>query len=127
MTVARGKLHRIEKKGMKMAYIKKKRGKEGLRLTDKKHPRSGVAATGLAVLSLAIFAVVCFMSGESRGQSGIEAGVIGLLCFVISIVGFILSWLSLGMDNIRTLFPSIGVVANGLLVLFYLIVYILGT
>ncbi len=127
MTVGMGRILRIEKKGIEMGFRKKKRGGEGLRLTDKKHPRSAVAATGLAVLSLAIFAVICFMSGESRGQSGIEAGVIGLLCFVISIVGFILSWLSLGMDNIRTLFPSIGVVTNGLLVLFYLIVYILGT
>lgn len=110
-----------------MALKKKKRGREGLRLTDKKHPKSAVLATGLAVLSFVIFAVICFLSGESRGQSGIEAGVIGIFCFAVSIAGFLLSWISLMQDNIRTLFPSIGVVANGLLVLFYLIVYILGT
>ncbi len=105
----------------------KKRKKDGLRLTDKKHPRGGIAATGLALLSMIIFMIVCFHSGESRGNSGIEAGVIGIFCFLVSIGGFILAWLTLRLDNIRTVFPSIGVVLNGLLMLFYLIVYILGT
>ena len=106
---------------------KKKRENDGLRLTDKKHPKIAVLSTGMAVLSLGIFAVLCFMSGETNGQSGIEAGLIGILCFCISIAGFIMAWLSLHQDNIRPLFPTIGAVANGLLMLFYLIVYILGT
>lgn len=106
---------------------KKKRENEGLRLTDKKHPRMAILSSGLAVLSLGIFAVLCFMSGETNGQSGIEAGIVGILCFCISIGGFVLAWISLHQENIRPLFPTIGAVANGLMILFYLIVYILGT
>lgn len=106
---------------------KKKRENEGLRLTDKRHPPIAIAASGLAVLSMGIFAVLCFMSGETNGHSGIEAGIVGLLCALISIVGFCLSWISLNQDNIRTLFPTVAALSNGLLILFYLIVYILGT
>lgn len=106
---------------------RKKRENEGLRLTDKRHPPMAILACGLAVLSLGIFAVLCFMSGETNGHSGLEAGIMGILCALISITGFVLAWISLNQDNIRTLFPTIAAVFNGLLVLLYLIVYILGT
>lgn len=35
-------------------------------------------------------------------------GIVGILCFIISISGFILSWISLRKENIRYLFPTIG-------------------
>lgn len=105
---------------------KGKRRKEGLRLTDKKHPKQGIWATALGVLSIVIFLVLCFMSGEARGKSGIEIGFMGLLCVLVSLAGFVLAWLSLRLENIRQLFPSLGVIINGLMLLLYLIVYILG-
>lgn len=86
-----------------------------------------ILSCGLAVLSLGIFAVLCFMSGETNGHSGVEAGILGIVCAVISIIGFVMAWISLNQDNIRTLFPTIAAVSNGLLILLYLIVYILGT
>lgn len=106
---------------------KKKKENEGLRLTDKRHPPIAVLSCGLAVLSLGVFAVLCFMSGETDGHSGLEAGIMGLICALISIVGFVMAWISLNQDNIRTLFPTIAAVSHGLLILLYLIVYILGT
>lgn len=106
---------------------KRKKRKEGLRLTDKKHPRQGIWATVLGILSIVVFLSLCFISGEERGHSGIGIGIAGIACAVISIGGFILAWLSLRLDNIRQLFPSLGVVINGLMILMYLIVYILGT
>lgn len=110
---------------------RRKRGKErtneGLRLTDKKHPREAMIATAMGIVSIVVFGVLCFMSGESRGTSGIEAGIAGVLCFLTSITGFITSWISLHKENIRPLFPTIGVIVNGLTVLFYLLVYIWGT
>lgn len=109
-----------------MGIRKNKKRKEGLRLTDKKHPKQGIWATVMGILSIIIFLVLCFISGKERGGSGIGIGLAGLACAIISIWGFILAWLSLRLDNIRQLFPSLGVVINGLMVLMYLIVYILG-
>lgn len=105
----------------------KERTNEGLRLTDKKHPKGAILSTILAVISIGIFALLCFLSGESNGNSGLEAGILGILCFCISIAGFILAWISLHQENIRPFFPTIGALANGLMMLFYLMVYIWGT
>jgi hypothetical protein len=105
---------------------RKKRKKDGLRLTDKKHPIQGIWSTILGILSIVIFLILCIMSGEARGASGIEIGFMGLLCGAISIAGFALALLALRLENIRQLFPSLGVVINGLMILLYLIVYIVG-
>ena len=44
---------------------KKKRRKDGLHLTDKKHPKQGIWSTVLGILSLVLFLVLCFLSGEA--------------------------------------------------------------
>ncbi|MCI7060627.1 MAG: DUF6142 family protein [Lachnospiraceae bacterium] len=106
---------------------KKRRKKEGLHLTDKKHPKQGIWSTVLGIVSVVFFLVLCFMSGETGGKAGVWIGILGVLCAVISIWGFVLAMLSLKMDNIRQLFPSLGVVINGIMIVFYLVIYIMGT
>ena len=51
--------------------IKKKRKKDGLHLTDKKHPKQGIASTILGLLSLVLFLVLCILSGQAGGNAGI--------------------------------------------------------
>lgn len=106
---------------------KKKRRKDGLHLTDKKHPKQGVWSTVLGILSLVLFLVLCFLSGEAGGKAGVWIGIWGVVCVAINIWGFVLAMLSLKLDNIRQLFPSLGVIINGLMILMYLVIYILGT
>lgn len=110
--------------------MKKKRHKnEGgeLRLTDKRHPPLGIASSVLAAVSFVSFATVCIISGKAGGKAGPGAGLIGILCFLISVTGFIMSWVSLHQEDIRPLFPTIGSVTNGLLIIIYMLLYILGT
>ncbi len=108
--------------------FKKKRKKEGeLRLTDKKHPISGIWSVLIGVFALIMFIATCFISGDNGGKGGMIVGVVGILCFIISISGFILSWMSLRKENIRYLFPTIGAVVNGLQIIGYMIVYIWGS
>ena len=100
--------------------IKKKRKKDGLHLTDKKHPKQGIASTIL-------FLVLCILSGQAGGNAGIWIGIWGVVLAVINIWGFVLGMISLKLENIRQLFPSLGVIINGLMVLMYLVIYIIGT
>jgi len=97
-----------------------------LRLTDKRHPPSGVASFVLSLVSFVSFAVACIMSGMAGGNGGFGIGMAGVLCFFISATGFIMAWTSLHQENIRPVFPAIGSVVNGLLVILYMILYILG-
>ncbi|MDD7402832.1 MAG: DUF6142 family protein [Butyribacter sp.] len=106
----------------------KKRGTQSsLRLTDKKHPVSGVIATILGVVSVISFIVICFVSSQSHGNAGILIGLAGIICFLLSIAAFVLSWITLHQENIRPLFPTIGAVIGGLSIVFYLLLYIWGT
>ena len=108
--------------------FKKKRKKEGeLRLTDKKHPILGIWSVLIGVFAFIMFIATCFISGDNGGKGGMLVGVVGILCFIISISGFILSWMSLRKENIRYLFPTIGAVVNGLQIIGYMIVYIWGS
>ena len=103
------------------------RRKQSLRLTDKKHPPMGIAATVIGFLSAILFCMICYISGLQNGKSGIVIGIGGLGCFLLSIIGFCMTWISLKQENIRTLFPTIAAVINGLLVVMYSFVYIWGT
>lgn len=106
---------------------RKKRKQSSLHLTDKKHPVFAIIATILVVVSLGVFLGACIWSGQSHGKAGIYVGLVGIFSFALSIVGFVLSWISLHQDNIRPLFPTIASVANGLLIIFYLLLYMWGT
>lgn len=109
---------------MKKRRHKKEKGE--LRLTDKKHPPLGIASFVLSILSFISFVTACVMSGQERGNGGLNVGIIGVLSFFISVIGFIMAWFALRQENIRPLFPAIGSVVNGLLVILYMILYILG-
>ena len=107
--------------------LKKKRKREGeLRLTDKKHPVLGIAATITGVISVGVFMAACIISGRQGGNADVMVGFIGMLCLVISILGLIMAWISLHQEDIRPLFPTIGSLSNGGLVIFYMILYVLG-
>lgn len=109
---------------MKKREHRKEKGE--LHLTDKRHPPIGIASFVFCIISFILFAIACFMSGQKGGNGGLNVGIIGTISFLISIIGFIMAWLGLHQEDIRPLFPAIGSVINGLLVILYMILYILG-
>jgi hypothetical protein len=105
---------------------KKRRKKQSLHLTDKKHPGYAILATILGVVSIVVFIVLCFISSQSHGKAGILIGLAGMGCVLFSLIGFIAAWITLHQENIRPLFPTIASVLNGLLMVFYLLLYLWG-
>ncbi len=103
-----------------------KKERHSLRLTDKKHPRGAIIATLIGVASMILFIITCVISSDSNGKAGALAGVAGLFCLLLSVIGFIGAWLSLRGENIRPLFPTIAAVINGLLMVFYVFLYMWG-
>lgn len=105
---------------------KKKKEKNSLRLSDKKHPVSAIIAVVIGVVSLLLFLTVCFISSESGGKAGLLVGAGGIFCLFLSVTGFLTAWLSLRQENIRPLYPTIAAVLNGLLMVFYFLLYMWG-
>ena len=115
-----------QKRGLKLKKKGHKKESGELRLTDKRHPVSGIASSVLAAVSFISFSAACIISGRNGGNAGLGIGLIGISCFLVSITGFIMAWVSLHQENIRPLFPTIGSLVNGILVIIYMILYILG-
>ena len=109
-----------------MSSKKKRQEGSSLRLTDKRHPVMGIVAAFLGISSVAAFVSLCFVSCQSHGKAGMAVGAAGIACFLVSLLGFVLSWASLNKDNIRPLFPTIAAIVNGLSVVFYFLLYMLG-
>lgn len=109
-----------------MSSKRKKRGQSSLQLTDKRHPASGIIAAVLGMLSVILFIILCFISSESHGNAGLSIGLAGIFCFLLSVTGFILAWITLRRENIRPVFPTIAALISGLSVVFYMVLYILG-
>ena len=105
---------------------KKKERESSLHLTDKHHPLLGIVATLLAVLS-GMFGAACVAASGSNGHAGLLVGFVGICSLVVAGVGFVLAWISLHQEDIRPHFPTIASICNGLLVIFYLMLYIWGT
>ena len=106
---------------------KKKERESSLHLTDKHHPLLGIVATLLAVLSAGMFGSACVAASGSNGHAGLLVGFVGICSLVVAGVGFVLAWISLHQEDIRPHFPTIASICNGLLVIFYLMLYIWGT
>ena len=106
---------------------KRKERESSLHLTDKHHPLLGIVATLLAVLSAGMFGAACVAASGSNGHAGLLVGFVGICSLVVAGVGFVLAWISLHQEDIRPHFPTIASICNGLLVIFYLMLYIWGT
>lgn len=107
-------------------FRKRRKKDSSLHLTDKHHPPLAIASVMLALVSFGIFSAACVSSGQSDGHAGLLAGLVGVFSLLIAAVGFVMAWISLHQDNIRPLFPTIASVLNGLLVIFYMMLYIWG-
>lgn len=109
-----------------MRASKKKQRQSSLHLTDKRHPVAGVLAMFLGIISVISFVVLCFISSQSHGHAGMFVGFLGILCFILSLIGFVMSWITLRQENIRPVFPTIAAIINGLEVVFYFVLCILA-
>lgn len=98
---------------------KKKREERRLRkhykFTDKKHPVSAIVSFILGVVSVALFIWAIVLSVLSDGNAGTEVGIIGVAALACTIVGMVLSILSLYKKDVKMGFAWAGLIINGLL------------
>lgn len=94
--------------------------------TRKKHSQKGITASVFAAVSLGLFCVSSLCSLAFHGKGGMYLGAIGLLAIGISVYGFILGLRSFSEKNRDQLFCKIGAVGNGILMVIWLALFLVG-
>lgn len=100
--------------------------KSKLKFKGRKHSKKGIAAMVLALSALAGFLAASVISAFEKGQAGIAVGYMGLGCFVIAVVGFVLGIKSLREPDIIYFQPVFGVAVNALLIVALVSLYLTG-
>jgi hypothetical protein len=61
-----------------------------------------------------------------HGEGGLILGFIGFFLFALSVFGFVLSYKAMKERDIYYRFPIIGAVLNGLMMIAFFVLYIIG-
>lgn len=104
----------------------KKKYKKNYKFSDKTHPIMGILSVIIAIIGLITFGTICMQSGLQNGSTTFVMGLIGVLLFVVSIVGFILAIKSFKKNEIHYRFPILGLLLNGFMMVLFITLYVLG-
>lgn len=107
---------------MQVHFGKKRR----IQFTDRTHPIQGIASAVVAVLSFVFMNALFISSGIAQGMGGLAYGYLGIANLILSAVGFVVALRCLKKDDIYVLTPTIGAVVNGIIIIIYLILYLVG-
>jgi hypothetical protein len=100
--------------------------KSNYKFSDKTHPFIGIISFILALICIIAVIALCIISSLSKGNGGLLIGTFGIVVFVISVVGFILAIAAVRKKDIHYSFPIAGILLNGLLTIFFFVLYVLG-
>ena len=94
--------------------------------TKKRHTRGGVESSILALMSGLLFFGAAICSLVMSGQGGMYLGAMGILALGLSVYGFILGLKSFSEQNRAFLYSKIGSVANGVLMVIWIALFLVG-
>lgn len=86
----------------------------------------GILSAIIGIIVILGFVAISIVSGIYGGEGGLLIGISGIFLFFLGIFGFILSYRELRKRDIFYRFPMIGIIANGLMLILLMIIYILG-
>ncbi len=91
-----------------------------------KHAQKGIVSAWFAGMSFALFLIAGFVSLIFHGKGGMFLGAMGLAAMGLSVYGFILGLKSFSEKNRDQFYCKIGSVANGILMVIWLALFLLG-
>jgi FtsH-binding integral membrane protein len=100
--------------------------KKKYKFTDKTHSRQGVLSSVLGLLSLLLLVFVSAAAYQKSGQAGKEIALLGFLALLLACVGLYQGVRSLKEEDSYPLFPWLGSGLNGILLIAFVLIYILG-
>lgn len=97
-----------------------------IHFSGRRHTPLGIASAIIGIAIIIGFIVLSVLSAMNRGQGGIILGIMGLVLFALSILGFVISYKAMKEKDIFYLYPIIGTITNGVMIVFLFILYVVG-
>ena len=96
------------------------------KFTDKKHSGSGIISSSLGACALFLFGGSFASAYLQGGQAGKWIAVMGFISLVFACAGLYHGFLGTQEEDVYPLFPYLGCVLNGMLLLAFVVIYFLG-
>lgn len=97
-----------------------------IQFTDKIHPMQGIIAALVGLVSVALLCTLFILSYQSKGNSGLYIGFLGMLDLAVSVVGFVMAVKCFKKEDIYILTPTLGAVINGMMIISCMLLYVMG-
>lgn len=102
------------------------RKKDSFQFKGRKHSRGGNFSVFTGCIVLILFLAAAGISAGQKGNGALWLGAVGILCFFLSVAGFILGYTGFKEKDIYYTAPVAGVVLNGFWMIVYLSLYVIG-
>ena len=96
------------------------------KFAKKRYAKNGQISTILAVVCLALLLLASVVSFLLRGNAGVFVGGIALMAMLLSIYGFYLGLKGFSERDCVNTFCIVGAIANGVIMVGYLAIYLIG-
>ena len=96
------------------------------RFSDKNQSRLGLISSGIGAVALMILLGVLVSAYQQYGQAGKSAAVLGILAFILALVGMYYGLLGTKEQDTYMLFPWMGCGMNGVVLLSVVLSYLIG-
>lgn len=100
--------------------------RRGYKFTNKRHTKHGMISSGIGFFVLLFLSGLFYLSYRQSGAAGAYVGFLGFLSMAAAAVGLYLAIKSFQEDERFYLFSYVGCVLNGLLLVAWIILYVLG-
>lgn len=101
-------------------------GKKSYNFSDKTHPRDGKLSMVIGIITVA---VILFLTGWSiyyKGHSGRLIGLLGIIDMIVAFIGVVFAIAGLSKEDSLYLFPRIGLLLNGIVLLAFIALLLAG-
>lgn len=110
-----------------MGINMRKKRRSGYKFTEKTQSKKGIAASGIAAVSIGILIYVIWNSYSHGGAGSMYLGSAGVASMLLSVTAFIIAVLSLKEENSFKLFPYLGLFLSVLVLGVWIALYVVGT
>ena len=96
------------------------------KFSDKSQTLGGMISTVMGLAALVSFGYGIYIAFQAKGNAGLEVGSLGLLSFMLSVIGLVIGLVSFKEEDKLYTFSSEGALMGGIFAIFMVAVLMMG-